>query len=61
MDTDDIAPPPKKTPQPVNLEGLSVAELEARILELEAEIRRTRDAIAVKQKVRGSADALFKR
>ena len=61
MDTDDIAPPPKKTPQPVNLDGLSIAELESRIRELEAEIQRTRDAIAVKQTVRGSADALFKR
>jgi uncharacterized small protein (DUF1192 family) len=61
MDTDDIAPPPKKAAAPVNLEGLSIAELEARILALESEIQRTREAIAAKQKVRGSADALFKR
>jgi uncharacterized small protein (DUF1192 family) len=61
MDTDDIAPPPKKAPQPVNLETMSVAELEARIGELEAEIRRTRETIAGKQKARGSADSVFKR
>ncbi|HYM31731.1 MAG TPA: DUF1192 domain-containing protein [Candidatus Cybelea sp.] len=61
MDTDDIAPPPKKTPQPVNLETMSVAELEARIGDLEAEIRRTREAIAAKQKARGSADSFFRR
>jgi uncharacterized small protein (DUF1192 family) len=61
MDTDDIAPPPKKAPQPLNLEGWSIAELEARIVELEGEIRRTREMIASKQKVRSGADALFRR
>jgi uncharacterized small protein (DUF1192 family) len=48
MDTDDIAPPPKKAAAPVNLEGLSIAELEARILALESEIQRAREAIAAK-------------
>jgi uncharacterized small protein (DUF1192 family) len=61
MDTDDIAPPPKKAAQPLNLEGLSIAELEARILELEGEILRAREAIATKQKVRSGADAFFRR
>jgi uncharacterized small protein (DUF1192 family) len=61
MDTDDIAPPPKKAAPPLNLEGLSIAELEARILELESEILRTREAIATKQKVRSGADAFFRR
>ena len=61
MDTDDIAPPPKKAAMLVDLQGLSIAELEARIAELQAEIRRAQEMIQSKQKVRGGAEALFKR
>ena len=65
MDTDDIAPPPRAG-DPVTLLGrqdldpLSVAECEARIAALEAEIKRTklrRDKAVLH---RASADAIFK-
>jgi uncharacterized small protein (DUF1192 family) len=63
IDTDDIAPPP---PKPtglgfVDLERLSIEDLERRIAELEGEIVRVRAAIAAKQKQRNAADALFKK
>jgi len=61
MDTDEIAPPPKKTSQPLNLDGMSIAELEAHILDLEGEIQRTQDVIAAKRKARGSAEDIFRR
>ena len=61
MDTDDIAPPPKKPPAPMDLQGLSIADLEARIAHLQAEIIRAQEMIVSKQKVRGSAEGLFKR
>lgn len=52
---------PMKTPAALkNLEPLGIAELEAYIGELEAEIARVRAAIAAKQKLRGGADSLFK-
>lgn len=60
MDTDDIAPPPK-TAKPVSLEGLSVAELEALIRDLELQIAAARQMIASKQAHRGSAESFFKR
>lgn len=60
MDTDDLfAPKPK--PQVVNLEVMGIAELEAYIKGLEAEIARAREFIATKQKQRQGADAIFKR
>lgn len=59
MDTDDLLPPPKA--KPFNLEGLDIADLEARIAALEAEIERCRALIASKQNQRGAADALFRR
>jgi len=66
MDTDDIAPPPKAG-DPVSLlarqdlDPMSVAELDARVAALEAEIARvtTHKQRAVNH--RASADALFKR
>ncbi|WP_439817905.1 DUF1192 domain-containing protein [Zavarzinia sp. CC-PAN008] len=63
IDTDDIAPPPVRTPGfgEVDLERLSIVELEARIVALEAEIARVRGAIAAKQKQRSAADALFRK
>ncbi len=60
MDTDDIAPPPK-TVVTVNLETMSIAELEARIVALTQDIAAAKQMIAKKQAVRGSADALFRR
>ena len=52
---------PTARPGPRNLEPMSVAELESYIAGLEAEIARARAQIAAKQRVRGGADALFKR
>jgi uncharacterized small protein (DUF1192 family) len=60
MDTDDVEAPVPKEPA-AKLETLSIAELERRILELEAEIARIREAISDKQAVRGDAEALFRR
>jgi len=44
-----------------DLDPLSIAELEARIATLEAEIVRSRAKIAAMQSHRASADAVFKR
>ena len=53
---------PKKTkPQPRDLEGLGVAELQDYIAGLEAEIARARAAIAKKQDHRSGAEAFFKK
>lgn len=63
MDWDDIRPKPPKAAASVgeNLETLSVAELEARITLLEAEIERTRAELAKKRAHESAAAALFKR
>jgi uncharacterized small protein (DUF1192 family) len=60
IDTDDLFTP-KPKPQALNLEAMGIAELEAYIKGLEAEIARAREFIAAKQKQRAGADALFKR
>lgn len=60
MDADDLFTP-KPKPQVVNLEVMGIAELEAYIKGLEAEIARAREFIAAKQKQRQGADAIFKR
>ncbi|MBA3895651.1 MAG: DUF1192 domain-containing protein [Sphingomonadaceae bacterium] len=66
MDTDDIAPPPRSG-DPLSLlarqdlDPFSVAELEARIIALEAEIVRTRLKAEKAVNHRASADAVFKR
>ena len=60
MDTDEIAPPPAK-PKGPNFDVMGVAELEAHIAVLQAEIERVRAAIAAKQAYRGTADAFFRR
>ena len=44
-----------------NLDVMGIAELQAYIGELEAEVARARSAIAAKQSVRAGAEALFKR
>ena len=58
MDTDDIAPPPR--PQPPRLDTWSIAELEAHIKSLEAEIAKTREMIQSKQSVRAKAAGIFR-
>lgn len=62
MDWDDIRP---KAPAGVtlgeNLETLSVAELEARIVALEREIERVKAELAAKRRHEDAASALFKR
>jgi len=60
MDEEDLLPQrqPKK---PKDLTLLGVAELEEYIAGLESEIARARGEIAVKQRQRTGAEALFKR
>lgn len=58
MDTDELEPRPQ-APKPVDLETLSIEELERRIEALEAEIARIQEVIAAKQAHRGEADTLF--
>ncbi len=58
MDTDDIAPPPKKLVT-ANFDLMGIDELEAHIASLQAEIERARAAIALKQKKRGEAEKYF--
>ncbi len=60
MDTEDLEPR-KKPPAPMNLEVMSIDELEAHIADLQAEIARTRAEIEAKRAQRGEADALFRR
>ena len=60
MDTDDLEPK-KKKPEQRNLEVLSIEALGEYIDDLEAEIRRVRDAITGKQEARKGADAFFKK
>lgn len=59
LDTDDIAPPPKLNPV-VNLDTMSIAELEKRIAMLEAEISAIRAKIEAKKAAHGAASAFFK-
>ncbi len=66
MDTDDIAPPPRPGDPVIlltrqDLDPLSLAELDARIAALEAEIERTRQHRLRTVNHRASADALFRR
>lgn len=66
MDTDDIAPPPRAG-DPVatlgkqDLDPFSVAELDARVAALEAEIERVTAHKARAVNHRAIADTLFKR
>lgn len=60
MDADDLDP--RSKPKALrNLEPMSIEELNGYIAELEAEIVRTREAIARKQASRAGAEAFFKR
>ncbi len=60
IDEEDLVPQnqPKK---PKDLTLLGIAELEAYIAALEAEISRARAEITAKQRQRSGAEALFKR
>ena len=60
MDDEDFEPR-RKSPQPVDLGVMGVAELEAYIAGLEAEVARARSEIAAKLGRRQGAEALFKR
>ena len=60
MDEEDLAPQ-RQPLKPKDLTLLGVAELEEYIARLDAEIARARAEIAVKQKQRSGAEALFKR
>ena len=57
---EDLPRPTKKLLLPPPLDLLGVTELEAYIADLEAEIRRVRQAIAAKQAHRDAAAAFFK-
>ncbi len=59
MDTDDLEPldVPKGK---LDLQLMSVEQLQDYIAEMETEIARVRAAIADKQSARGAADAVFK-
>jgi uncharacterized small protein (DUF1192 family) len=63
MDWDEIRPPKPTTGTVIgeNLSTLSVAELEARIAELEREIVRVRAELDAKRRHEDAASALFKR
>ncbi len=64
MDTDDLAPPPKKAKSyelGQDLSKLSVGELRALIENLKVEIARVEQALANKQSSKSAAEAAFKR
>ncbi len=59
MNPEDLEPR-RATPAPKSLDTMGVAELEAYIADLEAEIARAREVIAAKLGHRSAAEALFK-
>lgn len=63
MDTDDIAPLPKKKTHELgqDLSKLSVAELQALIDTLKGEVGRVEKALSDKQSSLSAAEAAFKR
>jgi uncharacterized small protein (DUF1192 family) len=63
MDTDDIAPPPKKKTHELgqDLSKLSVADLRALVDTLKGEIARVEETLASKQSSLSAAEAAFKR
>jgi uncharacterized small protein (DUF1192 family) len=60
MTEDDEREPLNKPAKKRDLVPLAIAELEAYIAEMEAEILRVREAIAAKRKQRSGAEGLFK-
>ena len=64
MDTDDIAPPPKKAKSyelGQDLSKLSVGELRALIDDLKTEIARAQQTLDAKQSSKSAAESVFKR
>jgi uncharacterized small protein (DUF1192 family) len=64
MDTDELAPPPKKPKSyelGQDLSKLSVGELKALVDDLKAEIARVEAALDAKQSSKSAAEAAFKR
>ena len=59
MDTDDLEPLWTPLDKP-DLQTMSLKQLDEYIAEMEAEIARVKEVIAVKQDARGAADAVFK-
>ena len=59
MDTDDLEPLWTPLDKP-DLQTMSLEQLVEYIAEMEAEIARAKEVIAVKQDARGAADAVFK-
>ena len=60
MDEEDLQPQPRK-PDLKNLEVMSVEALEDYIAELEAEILRVRAEIANKQSAKSTAESVFRK
>ena len=62
IDADDLEPhhKPKKDFEAVNVEKLSIAELNGYIAHCESEIGRARAEIEAKTNLRGDAESLFK-
>ncbi len=58
IDTDELEPV-KKRIEPLNLDTLSIAELEAYIAQLTSEIERTKAKIAAKKAHRDAASTIF--
>lgn len=58
-DSEDL--PRTLRPKPIDLDVMSIGDLNDYIAELEAEIERVREAIARKEEKRLAADAVFKR
>jgi uncharacterized small protein (DUF1192 family) len=64
MDTDDLAPPPKKARSyelGQDLSKLSVGELRALIDDLKAEVARVEATLTAKQSSKSAAESVFKR
>ena len=60
MDEDDLEPR-REAPKQRNLEPMSVEELKAYIVELEAEIARVQAHLESKEKYRSGIETLFKK
>jgi uncharacterized small protein (DUF1192 family) len=58
IDTDELEPV-KKRIEPLNLDALSIAELESYIAQLNGEIERARAKIAAKKAHRDAASSVF--
>ena len=58
IDTDELEPV-KKRIEPLNLDALSIAELESYIAQLNGEIERARGKIAAKKAHRDAASSVF--